>query len=146
MSQYVFKPRGVIMLMRAVTIVAAWQQQRLPHRYHVASLWLTCFTKTQQRNGTNCEFEKHVTTSNVFVLNSLDKSYLNSVYTQYVCGKGENARVCAKWQWNVLDWCYWIALPASLVVHSSNTLSCVSLSFRTHPCVLAIKPLKWEIW
>ena len=37
-SQYVFKPRDVIMLMRAVTIVAAKQHHRPPHRYHVASL------------------------------------------------------------------------------------------------------------
>ena len=47
--------------------------------------------------------------------------------------------MCAKWQWNGLDWCYWIALQASLVVQSSNTRSCVPLSFRTHPCVLAMK-------
>ena len=70
--------------------------------------------------------------------NSFDKRHLNSVWTQYVCDKSENARVCAKWQWNALDWCYWIALPASPLVQSSNTVSCVSLSFRTHPCVLAI--------
>ena len=99
---------------------------------------MACFTKNQQRNGTNCQFEKYVTTSNYFVLNSLDKGHLNSVCTHYVCDKSENARVCAKWQWNALDWCYWIALPASPVVQSSNTVSCVSLSFRTHPCVLAI--------
>ena len=96
------------------------------------------FTKTQQRNGTNCEFENYVTPSNYFVLNSLDKSHLNSVCIDYVCDKSENTRVCAKWQWNALDWCYWIALPASPVVQSSNTVSCVSLSFRTHPYVLAI--------
>ena len=97
-SQYVFKTRDVIMLlMRAVTIVAAQQQHRPPHRYHVASLWMACFTKTQQRNGTNCEFEKYVTTSNFFVLNPLDKSPLNCVCTRYVCDKSENARVCAKW-------------------------------------------------
>ena len=36
-----------------------------------------------------------------------------------------------------LDWCYWIALPVSTVVQSSNTVSCVSLSFRTHPGILA---------
>ena len=83
---------------------------------------MACFTKTQQRNGTNCEFEKSATMSKLFVLNSLDKSHRNSVRAQYVCDKSENARVCAKWQWNALDWCYW----------------CVSLSFRTHPCVLAI--------
>ena len=100
---------------------------------------MACFTKNQQRNGTNCQFEKYVTTSNYFVLNSLDKGHLNSVCTNYVCDKSENARVCAKWQWNALDWCYWIALPASPVVQSSNTVSCVSLSFHTHPCVLAIK-------
>ena len=82
---------------------------------------------------------KKVTTSKFFVLNSLHKSHLNSVRTQYVCDKSENARVCAKWQWNALDWCYWIALPASPVVQSSNTVSCVSLSFHTHPCVIDIK-------
>ena len=153
-SQYVFKLRDVIMLMRSVTIVAAYQQRRPPHRYHVASLQMACFTKNQQRNGTNCQFEKYVTTSNYFVLNSLDKSHLNSVCTHYVCDKSENARVCAKWQWNALDWCYWIALPASPVVQSSNTVSCVSLSFRTHPCVLTIEThvfispnhLNWFCW
>ena len=70
------------------------------------------------------------------VLDSLDKSHLNSVCTQYVCDKNENARMCAKWQWNALDWCYWIALPTSPVVQSSNTVSCVSLSFRIYPCIL----------
>ena len=88
---------------------------------------MACFTKTQQRNRTNCEFEKYVTMSNFFVLNSLAKSHLNSVCTEYVYDKSENARVCAKWQWNALDWCYWIALPASPVVQSSNTLSLVLL-------------------
>ena len=39
--------------------------------------------------------------------------------------------MCVKWQWNALDWCYWIA-------QSINTVSGVSLSFCTHPCVLAI--------
>ena len=95
-SQYVFKPRDVIMLTRAVTIVAAKQQQRPPQRYHVASLKMACFTKTQQCNRTNCEFEKYVTTSNLLVLKSLAKSHLNSVCTKYVCDKSENARVCAK--------------------------------------------------
>ena len=82
--------------------------------------------------------KKNAFTSNLFVFNLLDKSHLNIVSTQYVCDKSENARVCAKWQWNALDWCYWIALSASPVVQSSNTDPCVSLSFRTHPCVLAI--------
>ena len=39
---------------------------------------MACFTKTQHRNETNCEFEKYVTKSDFFVLNSLDKSHLNS--------------------------------------------------------------------
>ena len=99
---------------------------------------MACFTKTQQRNRTNCDFEKYVTTINFHALKSLNKSHLNSVCTWYVCDKSEKARVCAKWQWNALDWCYWIALPASPVVQSSNTVSCISLSFRTHLCVLAI--------
>ena len=55
-----------------------------------------------------------------------------------MCDKSENSWVCAKWQWNALDLCYWIALPALPVVQSSNTVSCVSLSFRTHPFVLAM--------
>ena len=106
---------------------------------------MACFTKTQQSNGTNCEFENYVTTSKFFVLNTLDNSHRNSVRAQYECDKSENARVCAKWQWNALDWCYWIALPASPVVQSSNTVSCVSLSFRTHSCVLAIRLDIWNV-
>ena len=63
---------------------------------------------------------------NFDVSNSLGKRHANSVGTQYVCDKSKTARVCAKWQWNALDWCYRIALPASLVVQSSNTVSFVS--------------------
>ena len=29
--------------------------------------------------------------------------HLNSAWTQYVCDKSDNARVCAKWQWNARD-------------------------------------------
>ena len=76
---------------------------------------------------------------NIVVSNSIDKSHRNSVCPQYVCDESQNARGgCAKWQWNTLDWCYWIALTASPVMQSSNTVSCVSLPFRTPPCVLAI--------
>ena len=57
---------------------------------------MACFTKNQQHNGTNCQFEKYVTTSNYFVLNSLDEGHLNSVCTHYVCDKSENARVCVR--------------------------------------------------
>ena len=80
------------------------------------------------------------------MLHSLDKSHRNSVCTHNVCDKSENARVCTKWQWNTLDWCYWIALPASPVMQSSYTVSCISLSFCTHPCFLAIKsPTKLQL-
>ena len=75
------------------------------------------FHKTQQRNGTNCEFKKYVITSNFFVLNSLDKSRFKSVCTQYVCDKSENARACAKWQGNALDWCYCMIIFASCGQH-----------------------------
>ena len=81
-------------------------------------------------------YGKCVTTSNLFVLISLDKSHLNPVCTHYAFDKSENARMCAKWQWNTLDWCCWIALSASPVVQSNHTISCVSLSFLTHPCVI----------
>ena len=99
---------------------------------------MACFTKTQQRNGTNCEFEKYVTTINFFMLNQLDKSHLNSACIQCVCDKSEKARACAKWQRKSLDWCYRIAFPASPILQSCDTVSCVSQSFRAHPCVLAI--------
>ena len=77
---------------------------------------------------------------------SFAKEYGACILAKYVCDKSKNARVCAKWQWNALDWCYWIALAASPVVQSSNTLSCVSLSFHTHPCVLAICPFIKLVW
>ena len=81
--------------------------------------------------------------SNLVMPNSLGKRHHNSVWTKYVCDKSEDVRVCAKWQWNALDRCYWIALPASPGMQSSNTVSCVSLSFRTHPCVFAIVHTFW---
>ena len=48
-----------------------------------------------------------------------------------MCNKSENAWVCAKWQWNALDWCYWIVLPASPVVQSSK-LSLVRFTVILH--------------
>ena len=33
---------------------------------------------------------------------------------------------------DTFDWCYWIALPVSPVVQSSNTVSCVSLTVLSH--------------
>ena len=86
--------------------------------------------------------KKKVTTSKFFVLNSLDKSHLNSVRTQYVCDKSENTRVCAKWQWNARDWCYWIALPG---VQSSNT-SLVRFTVISHTPVCSRYTVKYPQW
>ena len=138
MSQYVLKPRDVIMLMSAVTIVAAFGNSTVRHtvtmsrpfKWHVSP-------RLSNAMGQIANLKNILRV--IFVLYSLDKSHLNSVCTQYVCDKSENARVCAKWQWNALDWCYWIALPASPVVPSTYTVSCVSLSFHKHTCVLPMQ-------
>ena len=47
----------------------------------------------------------------------------------------ENAQVCAKWRWNARDWCYWIT--QSRECNPVTPVECISLSFHTHPCVLA---------
>ena len=41
------------------------------------------------------------------------KVYQINQYIKYVSDKNQNARVCAKWQWKAVDWCYWIAFLAS---------------------------------
>ena len=62
-SQYVFKLRDVIMLLRAVTIVTAYQQHCPQPRHHVGSLSMAYLTKIHQLNEANCEFEKYVNRS-----------------------------------------------------------------------------------
>ena len=54
------------------------------------------------------------------VSNSIDMSHRNSACRQYVCDKSQNARGCAKWQWNTLDWCYWTARLVRFTVISHN--------------------------
>ena len=49
-----------------------------------------------------------------------NKPNITYLLTQYVCDKSKKVWVCAIWQWNSLNWCYCIALPASLVVQSSK--------------------------
>ena len=60
------------------------------------------------------------------VSNSLGKRHVNSVLTQYVCDKNENARACAKWQWNALNWCYWIA---HTVISHTPVRSCYKIYY-----------------
>ena len=50
--------------------------------------------------------------------------------------------MCAKWQWNALDWCYWIALPASPVVQSSNSL--VRFTVISHTAVRSRYKGQWR--
>ena len=49
----------------------------------------------------------------------------------------ENARVCAKWQWNARDFVTGLHDRRSRECNPITPVECVSLSFRTHPCVLA---------
>ena len=130
-SQYVFKPHDVIVLNNRISIATITYATSSQCRVSLNGMF-------HQDSATQCQ-ELRIWKSNSFVSNSLGKCHLNSVWTKYVYDKSENVQVCAKWQWHALDWCYWIALPASLVVQSSNTVLCISLSFRTHLCLLAMK-------
>ena len=48
----------------------------------------------------------------------------------------ENARVCAKWQWNARDCVTGLHNRRSRECNPVTPVECVSLSFRTHTCVL----------
>ena len=132
MSQYVFKLCDVIVLNNRISVATIMYAIASPCRIPLNGMF-------HQYSATQWSKLRIWKISNFVVPNSLGKRNLNSVWFKYVCDKSEKARVCARWQWKALDWCYWIALAASPVVQSSNAVSCVSLSFRTHPCVLAIK-------
>ena len=131
-SQYVFKPRDVIMLNNRISVTTITYATGSPCRVPLNGMF-------HQNSLTQWNKLRIWKITSFIVSNSLGKRHIYSVWTKYVCDKSENVQVCAKWQWNALDWCYWIALPASPVVQPSNTVSCVSLSFRTHPCVFAIE-------
>ena len=96
---------------------------------------MTCFTNIYQRNWANGEYEQFVI--EIYQTHQTRAISIRCIQ-KHVCDKNENARVCAKWQWNALDCCYWIVQPVSSVVQSSNIVPCFSLPFRTNPCVLAI--------
>ena len=53
------------------------------------------------------------------------------------CHYSENARVCAKWQWNARDCVTGLLDRRSRECNPVTPVECVSLSFRTHTCVLA---------
>ena len=134
-SQCAFKLCDVVMLLHAVTMVTTKQQassatpspsrvslnaishQDSSTQWSKLRIWKVCYAK--------------------YIKLTRQESSQFHLYIICVWQKRERM-VCAKWQGNALDWCYWIALPASPVVQSSNTVSCVSLSFHTHPRVLAI--------
>ena len=50
---------------------------------------------------------------------------------------GENPWVCAKWQWNARDCVNGLHDRRSPECNPITPVECVSLSLRTHPCVLA---------
>ena len=61
-----------------------------------------------------------------------------SASTQPLCWLySENARVCAKWQWNAQDCVTGLHDRRSRECNPVTPVECVSLLFRTHPCVLA---------
>ena len=130
-SKYVSKPRDVIMLNNRTSLATITYATASPCHVSLNGMFL-------QVSSAQWNKLRMWKISNFVSPNSLSKCHLNSVWTKYLCDKSENVRVRTKWQWNALDWCYWIAFPASPVMQSSNTVWCISLSFRTHPCVLDI--------
>ena len=107
-SQYMFKPRDVIMPKNRISVATITYATALLCRVPLNGMF-------HQDSATQWNKLRIWKISNFGMSNSLGKRHLNSVWTQYVCDKSENARACAKWQWNALDWCYWIAL--SIVTH-----------------------------
>ena len=64
---------------------------------------------------------------------SLRRNNASAVVKYY----SENARVCAKWQWNARDCVTGLHDRRSRECNPVTPVKCVSLSFRTHTCVLA---------
>ena len=65
-------------------------------------------------------------------LNTKMLSYTNR--DPYVRDYSENARVCAKWQWNAWDCVTGLHDRRSWECNPVTSVECVSLSFRTHTC------------
>ena len=60
-----------------------------------------------------------------------------TLFSHMIYFYSENARVCAKWQGNALDCVTGLHDRRSRECNPVTSVECVSLSFRTHPCVLA---------
>ena len=110
---------------------------------------MACFTKTHQRNGTNCEFEKCVTTSNFFVLNSLDKSHLNFVLkcmpmnSKFFVGINSH-----NWSANPSEDCFCCKLTGGPNFGWTEAFFCEADFGAACVSVLkcAISPLYWGVW
>ena len=65
--------------------------------------------------------------------------FLKDHSTEYAAMElySENARVCAKWQWNARDCVTGLHDRRSRECNPVTPVECVSLPFRTHSCVLA---------
>ena len=77
---------------------------------------------------------------NIYYCNTAGLWYCNGIYNVRPTGPwfySENARVCAKWQWNARDCVTGLHDPRSRECNPVTPVECVLLSFRTHPCVLA---------
>ena len=78
-----------------------------------------------------------------------DIGYSTHTHTQTDWHYSENARVCAKWQWNARDCATGLHDRRSRECNPVTPVECVSLSFRTHPCVLVFShtySVQTELW
>ena len=128
-SRHVFNPRDVIMLNNRISVATITYARASPCAVPLNGMF-------HKDSATQCN---KLRISNFVVSTLLDKRHLNSVRTQNVCDKTEDARVCTKWQWNVLDWCYWIALPAhTRAFYSENARGCAKWQWDARDCVTGL--------
>ena len=64
-------------------------------------------------------------------------AFTTNVGNKCLCLYSQNARVCAKWQWTARDCVTELHDRRSRECNPVTPVECVSLSFRTPPCVLA---------
>ena len=85
-------------------------------------------------NGVAGDLRRHRAHYDITVMNSSLQASLKEIT---ICLYSENARVCAKWQWNARDCVTGLHDRRSRECNPVTPVECVSLSFRTQPCVLA---------
>ena len=68
------------MALRAISIVATYQQHWSPQHHHAAYLEMAYFTTIHEHNEANYEVEKYVKN----ISNLQNTNHVNSVYTQFV--------------------------------------------------------------